>query len=48
MAPYGQWVHLAAVYDGSDVSLYVDGVLRETTPLSGESSYSKVNVSTSD
>ena len=47
MAPYGQWVHLAAVYDGSEVSMYVDSVLRETTPLSGKSPYSNYKVTTS-
>jgi hypothetical protein len=29
------WHHLAGVYDGSRIRLYVDGTLRATTPLSG-------------
>ncbi|KAI0233142.1 hypothetical protein LSAT2_016582 [Lamellibrachia satsuma] len=28
--PYGVWVHLAVVYDGSSVSLFVDGVRQNT------------------
>ena len=28
---------MAVVYNGSTVSLYIDGVLQKTTPLSGKS-----------
>ncbi len=31
----GQWYHLAGVYDGSEVKLYVDGVERASKSLSG-------------
>ncbi len=32
---YGAWYHLAGVYDGSSISVYVNGVLAGTTPFSG-------------
>jgi C-terminal processing protease CtpA/Prc len=31
----GQWYHLAATYDGSNVRLFVNGVVIKTEPLSG-------------
>jgi len=33
--PLGQWAHLAGVYDGSHVALYVNGVLRQSLAKSG-------------
>lgn len=32
----GQWYHLAGVYDGSNIRIYVDGVLEGTTSRSGD------------
>ena len=29
----GEWVHVAAVYDGTQMLLYLDGVLQGTTPI---------------
>jgi hypothetical protein len=34
-APTGQWVHMVGTYDGSTVSLYVNGALQFSTPHSG-------------
>ncbi|MDX1981647.1 MAG: LamG-like jellyroll fold domain-containing protein [Bryobacteraceae bacterium] len=34
-APLGQWVHLAATYDGGTIRVYVDGVLVATRAQSG-------------
>ncbi len=34
-APLNQWSHVAAVYDGSAVALFVNGVLRDRKPVSG-------------
>lgn len=31
----GQWHHLVGVYDGSTISIYTDGVLRNSTAVSG-------------
>ncbi|MEL6842604.1 MAG: LamG domain-containing protein, partial [Bacteroidota bacterium] len=31
----GQWQHVAWVYDGSSVTLYIDGVVRGSSPASG-------------
>lgn len=31
----GEWHHVAGTYDGNDVSLYIDGALRATTPHVG-------------
>lgn len=31
----GQWYHLAGVYDGTEMRLYVDGVLSGVTPFAG-------------
>jgi hypothetical protein len=33
--PIGVWSHLAATFDGAAIRLYVNGVLRSTTPASG-------------
>lgn len=33
--PANTWSHLAATYDGSDLALYVDGVLADSTAASG-------------
>lgn len=33
--PNNTWSHVAATYDGSDLSLYVDGNLADSTPASG-------------
>ncbi len=30
----GRWTHLAGVYDGSSITLYVDGTLAEQNPVS--------------
>jgi Concanavalin A-like lectin/glucanases superfamily/Glucose / Sorbosone dehydrogenase len=35
-APLDQWVHLAGVYDGSEMTLYVDGVERASAARSGD------------
>ena len=35
-APYGQWVHLAVVYDGAIVTLYVNKVPVKTIALTGK------------
>ena len=32
---YGQWVHVAGVYDGSTVRIYVNGVQQGSTPFTG-------------
>jgi hypothetical protein len=34
-SPVGQWVHMVGTYDGSTVSLYVNGALAFSTPQSG-------------
>ena len=34
-APLGQWVHLAGVYDGAAMRLYVNGVLRASVAKTG-------------
>jgi hypothetical protein len=34
-SPTGQWVHMVGTYDGSTVSLYVNGALQFSTPHSG-------------
>ena len=35
----GQWYHVVGTYDGSNVRLYIDGVLEDTTAASGTISY---------
>ena len=34
-SPQGQWIHMVGTYDGTDVKLYVNGVLQFSTPHSG-------------
>ena len=34
-APTGQWIHMVGTYDGSTVTLYVNGALQFSTPHSG-------------
>jgi hypothetical protein len=36
----GQWVHVAATYDGASLNLYRNGVLMNTTPTTGDPSAS--------
>jgi len=33
--PLGTWTHLVGTYDGSNIKLYVDGVLKDTTAQTG-------------
>lgn len=33
--PVGGWHHVAGTYDGANVKLYVDGILKKTTPATG-------------
>ncbi len=41
--PTGAWYHLASVVDGSDVTLYVDGVSQGSTPHTGSINSSPTN-----
>ena len=41
--PTGAWYHLASVVDGSDVTLYVDGVSQGSTPYTGSTVTSPTN-----
>lgn len=34
--PLDQWTHVAATYDGSEVTLYIDGEIDKTSPATGE------------
>ena len=36
ISPYGQWVHLAVVYDGATITLYVDKMPVKTVALTGK------------
>ena len=36
IAPYGQWIHLAVVYDGATITLYVDKMPVMTVALTGK------------
>ena len=38
----GVWTHIAAVYDGSEVKLYKDGVLASTAVVTGNIDYSNI------
>ena len=34
--PLDQWTHLAATYDGTEVTLYINGEIDKSTPVAGE------------
>lgn len=36
MLPTGEWMHIAAVYDGSEVRIYVNGELDGSAPVAGD------------
>lgn len=38
-----RWYHVAGVYDGSEIRLYIDGVLKANTSFSGDIGYAREN-----
>jgi hypothetical protein len=42
--PYGTWVHLAGVYDGTDLRLYTNGVLDITATFAGTGNLYQTNL----